>query len=75
MKVISLPMLDIVPTILYINHINGYENMDGRVMTELLSGNRMLPKPITSVVSTETSVNNLHYKLSSQNYCWKECIC
>ncbi|MFT3751037.1 MAG: alkaline phosphatase family protein [Agriterribacter sp.] len=56
--------IDIVPTILYINNINGYEKMNGRVMEELLSGNRKLPEPVTTVVTTETTINDRRYKLS-----------
>ncbi|MFT4017629.1 MAG: alkaline phosphatase family protein [Agriterribacter sp.] len=56
--------VDIVPTLLFIHNIDGYEKMDGRVMEELLSGIRKLPKPITDVITTETKIDNLHYKLS-----------
>jgi predicted AlkP superfamily pyrophosphatase or phosphodiesterase len=57
--------VDIVPTILFIHHIGGYEKMDGRVLTELLSGNKTVPiKPIVVTTTTETKVNDIVYKLS-----------
>ena len=57
--------VDIVPTILYISNISGYEKMDGRVMTELLSGSiapPLNPKPETIV--TTTIINYTTYTLT-----------
>ncbi|MFT3945376.1 MAG: alkaline phosphatase family protein [Agriterribacter sp.] len=57
--------VDIVPTILYINKIKGSEKMNGRVMTELLSGNNIpILKPKPGIITTQTKINNVNYKLS-----------
>ncbi len=57
--------VDIVPTILYLNHIKGWENMDGRVMRKFLSNQKIKPLfPVTKTVVTETKINQLKYKLS-----------
>ncbi|MGC4035534.1 MAG: alkaline phosphatase family protein [Chitinophagaceae bacterium] len=57
--------IDIVPTILFIHHIKGYEKMDGRVMTELLSDNKpFYLKLLTTTRSTQTTIGKVSYKLS-----------
>ena len=57
--------VDIVPTILYLNHIKVWENMDGRVMREFLSNQKIKPLfPVKKTVVTETKINQLKYKLS-----------
>lgn len=57
--------VDITPTLLHIYHLKTPPTIDGRVMTELLTGNKVImPKPVTQTVVAERKVNGIIYKLS-----------